>query len=70
MSIEVRRDDDGTIDEIVARSADVHFEMLDHDEACLTVNDHTFYLHAAGKGAWKLKSALSVKCIDPPDAAD
>ena len=34
-SLKVSRDPDGTIDEVFAHGVPVHFEMLNHDEACL-----------------------------------
>lgn len=38
-AIEVRRDDSGEVDEIVARAADVHLERMDDDAWCLIVSE-------------------------------
>lgn len=37
-SIEVRRDSDGTLDEIVAKGATVHLERLNDGEAYMTID--------------------------------
>jgi len=42
--VEIRRNPDGSLDEIVASGAAVHLEQMDHDEWCLIVNNVRVFL--------------------------
>lgn len=59
-AVEIRRNDDGSVDEIVAKGCDVHIEQMDHDHFWMQIGNEVFGLYASMlPGTKKLRIELT-----------
>ncbi len=60
MGVEVRRNDDGSLDEIVAHNAFVHLERVDKDSWWLLVEANDFEVRVNLSSKRKIKAIMEV----------